>query len=286
MGKALVIVEGASAEKGLFGKLSESFGLGIEIFVYGTNIYDLYRIVKEDMDQHDGECLLNIRDILLDKLKTREDHAKTEADCVEIANERKLLNQEFAYTYLVYDCDIQHHERDEDPPIDELRDRNLPILEAMAEHFCDETDETVGKLYINYPMIESWRDADSCFDSAYAQAGVSLDEVKRYKEFTSRRKLAGRGLRHSREEFESIVRMMVYKSSLIADRGWRDCTYEEYQVNANAGHVLRQEADLMRNKRWISALNTSMFLCVDYKGRTLFDEVMAGGRNETVESNT
>lgn len=286
MGKALVIVEGASAETGLFGKLSEVFGLGIEIFVYGTNIYDLYHIVKRDMDQHEGECLLNIRDILLEKLKVREDHAKTDADHQKIEKEREILNQDFAYTYLVYDCDIQHHQPGEDPPIDELRDRNLPILEAMAKHFSDETDETVGKLYINYPMIESWRDADSCFDPAYAQAGVSLDEVKRYKEFASQRKLAGRGLRHSREEFESIVRMMVYKSSLIAGRGWTDCAYEEYRENADAENVLKIEADFMRDKRRISALNTSMFLSVDYKGRTLFDEIMAGGRNETVESNT
>ncbi len=30
----------------------------------------------------------------------------------------------------------------------------------MTEYFVDETDPTIGKLYINYPMMESYRDCD------------------------------------------------------------------------------------------------------------------------------
>lgn len=51
----------------------------------------------------------------------------------------------------------------------------------MAEYFVDETDPSVGKLYINYPMMESYRDCDDFFDENYKSTMVSLPAILSYK---------------------------------------------------------------------------------------------------------
>ncbi len=37
----------------------------------------------------------------------------------------------------------------------------------MVNYFVDETDPSIGKLYINYPMMESYRDCDTFFEEDY-----------------------------------------------------------------------------------------------------------------------
>ena len=139
--KVLLIVEGNKTEPKIFNKIQELFGLDFEIFCFGTNIYSLYKLMKEN------DFNVNIKDLLA------EVHPEYKND----------LDNQFVYTYLIFDLDPHHSKKEETRTIEELVNDNIQIVESMANYFVDETDPTIGKLYINYPMIESYKDCNDFF---------------------------------------------------------------------------------------------------------------------------
>lgn len=310
--RVLLLVEGPREEEPVFKSLAEKFDLPFDIIVYGTNIYDLYRRIRDDADGN-GTSFLNLRDVLLERVFRRikdlraelemtgsnatQDLCERRCELAKLENDIKKLGQDFAYTYLIYDCDIQHHDpQAQAPSIDKSLDENLPVLKAMLEYFVDETDETVGKLYINYPMMESWRDANKVFDPDYQNAMVSLDAIKNYKQLVGAKALAGRkgtltALGKGAEEKESakkrleqIIRMMVFKLNHLLTGTWSDMGYKTYAVQSNGSIVFDKEAALMRQQRIISVINTSMFVVLDYRGNKNgdFDRIMGEAENAIV----
>lgn len=310
--RVLLLVEGPKEEGPVFKSLAEKFDLPFDIVVYGTNIYDLYRRIRDDADG-EGTSFLNLRDVLLERISRRVENLKGslvneghEVSCdidarrrelAELENDAKMLEHDFAYTYLIYDCDIQHHNpRGQAPSIDQSLDENLPVLKAMLEYFDDETDETVGKLYINYPMMESWRDANDVFDPDYQKALVSLDDLKLYKQLAGGKLLAGRKgslialgqneeeREKSKRQFEQILRMMVFKLSHLHSGIWGGVDYRTYGLLSNGLNILDKEAALMRQQRIISVINTSLFAVMDYRGNMNgdFDRIMGETENAAV----
>lgn len=139
--KALFIVEGEDREKTVVNSLMSSLGelsdLNIHIISVSANIHMLYQKVKEN------DFFLNIIDAIYG-LETTTDE------------DRRILTEEgpFAYKYLVFDLDLQHYDLTKKENIQ----RGLAEAEEMLLYFQNETDESGGKLYINYPMIEAYRD--------------------------------------------------------------------------------------------------------------------------------
>lgn len=135
----LIIVEGSKTEPNFFNRLSDVFGLKFDIYCLETNIYSLYKKMKEI--DFNGD----IKDVLS-----------------EIHQDKKeMLSKKFAYTYLIFDCDAHHSRKNESRTQEEIVLDNLAKLSEMAKYFIDETDPSKGKLYINYPMMESYRDWSS-----------------------------------------------------------------------------------------------------------------------------
>ena len=262
--KALIIVEGAHAESRLFEKMAESFGLDVEIVVYGTNIYDLYRRLHDDAEADDGAGgFLNIKDVLLEMTDDEAEKAK--------------LNGDFAYTYLVFDFDIQHHQKDDGLNIDARVVRNMPMLKWMAERFTDETDDTSGKLYINYPMVEAYRDADAFFDNLYAERKIRLDDISKYKHLVASKRLSGYDVaKCGVDQVEALLKMAVFKLSVVIGQGWTRMPYEEYMKKSKTGLILNRQESFIVCSRDLFVINTSLFLPIDYKGNALgfYDQVV------------
>ncbi len=260
--RALVIVEGARAEPRLFRKMAETFGIDAEIVVYGTNIYDLYRRLHEDEEGDDIDSgFLNIKDVL--------------REMTDDENEKARLDGDFAYTYLVFDFDVQHHERDDGLDIDARVVKNLPMIKWMAGRFTDETDETAGKLYINYPMMEAFRDADSFFDDCYAKRKISLDEIPRYKEMVASRRLSGRDVaEYSDDQVIALVKMAAFKLSVMAGQGWAPLSYEGYRAESDASIILNTQIKSLSLCRELFVVNSSLFLPLDYKGAGLYAQII------------
>lgn len=148
--RILLIVEGEKTETAFISRLTELYGMKYQIYTVGTNLFALYDKVKRT----DFQC--DIKDIL------REFNIPEE--------QKEMLREDFAYTYLIFDSELQDkrpNERHAPPPLTSRINRNIDRLIEMAGFFNDETDPSKGKLYINYPMMESYRDADAFYDEQF-----------------------------------------------------------------------------------------------------------------------
>jgi len=155
--KVLLIVEGERVEVQLFNQLFKVYNLSLnyDIFPYKTSIYELY----ERMFKGNEDCLDSLD--LIQTLKSKDP-------------DNKLLDEYFSDIVLIFDYEPQDN-------------RFTPEkIELMLNYFNKSTDN--GKLYINYPMVESFKHLKSIPDRDYIDRIVSLDTVKKgkYKELVGK----------------------------------------------------------------------------------------------------
>ena len=254
----LLIVEGEKTERIFFEKLSEMFNLDFNFYCYSDNIYNLYW----EMKSYDFNC--DIKTLLKDRHKT-------------VSYDDEVFDIDFAYTYLIFDCDL-HHTNDNGYPMIES---NLDRLKEMSEYFVDETDPTVGKLYINYPMMESYKDADSFFDENYADNFIDISELNHYKEIVGQKMLCHKRLdTYTKDDLEKLILMNVYKLHYIFEYTWCGMNYHDFQHFSQVDRILNVQKDYIEKENKIGVLNTSLFLPVDYFGNE------SGFYNHLLESET
>ena len=165
----LLIVEGHHEKNRLFWLIIKCFPeINInmdEIWIYGTNIYQLYNdIVKE----YGEEWAEENEDIDLPFVISKKQYP-----------DKLRYKEDFTNIVLVFDY--------------ERHDTNFSeekILE-MQRCFVDPAD--MGKLYINYPMIESYRHLCQLPDGDFAERkiAVSLQPGKEYKALVERETILG-----------------------------------------------------------------------------------------------
>ena len=181
--------------------------------------------------------------------------------------QRELLSKKFPYTYLVFDCDVHHPKKEDIRCIEEIIADNFSKLREMAEYFVDETDPSVGKLYINYPMMESYRDCDDFFDENYKSTMVSLPAILSYKKDVGKRKLSRvRVDSYTEKQFSLLVLQNIYKLNVILTDTWSKLSYEEYLIQSSAKRILLAEQDIAKRSKMLSVINTSIFILSDYFG--------------------
>ena len=160
MSKILLLVEGAKTEKQLldhFYKLYEKSQKEIETYIlpYGTHIYVFYKKFKEYFLSKNGE----INHDLIDLPLFLNDYLKPEEN---------LNDMDFNEHILIFDF--------------EPHDQNYSelILVELMEIFADSTKH--GKLYLNYPTVESFKDITSLDDEdTFINSTVTLNILKQRK---------------------------------------------------------------------------------------------------------
>jgi hypothetical protein len=259
--KTLVIVEGFRREVDLVECMAKACGMTMDIYAVGGNIYAIYQALRrEGFDA-------NVKDIAAELTQNRRD--------------KEILKNEFVDTFLIFDCDAQHtdgrHEKDMPPEV--LVARNMTRIAEMAPYFDNSTEPTKGKLFVNYPMIESYRDCDDFFDPAYERASVSIAQIGNYKQMVGRRKLCSHHLdKFTSSEFERLCRMNVFKLSSILGTGFQGMDYSRFLECASCTSVAEAETKAMQQTGLMPVLNTSLFLPLDYFGNKegYYDRVVNG----------
>lgn len=256
--RTLIIVEGGRLEPGFFKQLKKVFGLNLDIYCMKYNIYLLYKKMKE-MD-----FSVNIKDVLIKLQNTKEN--------------RELLSKNFAYTYLIFDFDPHHTEEyEKNKPLETIINNNIKKINEMAAFFIDETDPTIGKLYINYPMMESFKDCDSFDDESYLTRGVFLNEIRNYKKIVCSRKMANKRIdSFLKKDYLQLMCQNVNKLNKICINTDDFFDYESYLYNSNQLNILKNEIEFMKKNNQIAVLNTSVFFALDYYGNKngFYDYVM------------
>lgn len=249
----LFIVEGEKAEPRLIKQYFNSYrDLGLKdnfkIHSVKTNIYSLYNEIKKE------DFFLNIKDILIQKSN----------DATQI----EILKEDFLYTYLIFDCDAHNSQKHSNLSLRERVMQNFSILQEMADYFDDESDPTKGRLYINYPMIESYRDCDDFFDNNYKDEVVSVDDLSNYKKLVGRKKLCNiKNLsNYTANDFNSLTKMNLFKLNMLLNNEWKSCDYYEYSKKSDCFNIVNNEKNYCDLNNSIFVLNTFLFWLVDYYG--------------------
>ncbi len=249
IGNILIIVEGEKTEPAFFKRLATMFDLKFEIYCFKTNIFSLYKKMKEYNFNAD------IKDILKEILE--EKHQQIPG----------ILDMKFAYTYLIFDCDVHHPKKEETRTLKQVTSNNFSALEKMVEYFTDETDPAKGKLYINYPMMESYRDCDDFFDLNYETREALLSSLKEYKEHVGKRKLNRIHIdKYERKHFESLMLQNLFKWNKICFNLWQKPSDKDFFDKKNQSLLLGKQIEKSLNSNSVFVINTSLFLIVDFYG--------------------
>ena len=249
--KILLIVEGEKTETAFISRLAELYGLMYQIYTVRTNLFALYDKVKKT----DFPC--DVKDIL------REFNIPEE--------QKEVLREDFAYTYLIFDSELQDkrpYERQDPPPLISRISRNIDQLIEMAAFFNDETDPSKGKLYINYPMMESYRDADAFYDEQFMSNTVALDDIPDYKIIVSSKHLAGYDIKnYTKDNYTDLMRMHVNKLAYMSgNENSYILPYSEYLTLSPGEKIATIQKNSILNDSVLHILNTSLFFLLDYYG--------------------
>lgn len=236
----LVLVEGNKTDHNLMNKLLEVYGLSDshEVVSYHTNIYTLYQEMFQEGDPASVDLLQN--------LKEHEPNPQL----------KELFDRRYSDILLIFDLDPQ------DPLF------SVDKITEMASYFVESSD--MGKLYLNYPMVEAYYHMKSIPDPEYDSYTVSLEELTNhtYKGRVNRenRNHDYRKFGVGKKENDIVIRQNIAKAWRIAKSGVSD---PPPITPPEAKDVLRQQMEMLSTKHILSVLCTCVFYIADYNPNLL-----------------
>ena len=230
--KILVVVEGERLDVGLMEKLFRIYSIDVdyEIVSYCTDLYTLYGAMFAD-NEPDAYSLLQV-------LKEKEPDALR----------KRIFDENYSDKLLVFDLDPQ------------ATLFTLERIRRMAEYFVESTD--MGKLYINYPMVEAFYHMkaipDCCFDSYYATltelaAGEYKARVNECCRDGDPKKFAT-----TRNECNTVIQQNIAKAWRLLNE-----VPEEDALPDLLG-VLKAQLVLLQNEAHVAVLSTCAFFIPEY----------------------
>lgn len=228
--KILVIVEGAKTDVNLMKRLLNIYGISEthKIISYNTNIYTLYNQLPDDYDEYEDFDLLQL-------LKEREsDQSKLD-----------LLNERYSDILLIFDLDPQ------DPQFKPEK------IIKMANYFTESTN--MGKLYLNYPMVEAFYHMKSIPDDKYNDYTVTLEVLKKKKYKQMIHDICRDGdyakFASDKEECGIVINQNLAKAKFLTNT--KDAIPDSIEI-------LNKQLDLLTNKKIVSVLCTCVFYVAEY----------------------
>lgn len=238
----LFICEGLEDEPGFIKKLmSVSYpSLKYRVYSYKTTIHTLASKLDHDYpDFNSGEVDIQLI------LKEMESDEET----------RKMLSSDFSDIILAFDFDPHH-----DHP-------RFDTVMKMLEFYVDSTD--MGKLYINYPMMQSFKHFSALPDLAYLEKCASPFGYKKLVGLESRfSDLSG----YRFETFVKIAVLNIRKVNNILNGSCSLMTADEYK-KIDWKEVYGTELELFLNTGETHVLNTLCMFMTDYNVNRFFSLV-------------
>ena len=236
--KILVLVEGEKTDCKLMQHLLSIYGIDSnhEIVSYNTNIYTLYNEMFKD-DNPDSLDILQV-------LKTHEKDTE----------KKKMFDYYYSDILLIFDLDP--HDSQFSPS----------KITRMLEYFQESSD--MGKLYINYPMVESFYHMKSIPDEAYNSYFATLDELKK-KLYKTR--VASENRNHdyrkfavNKDECNTVIKQNIEKAHLIS--GFKNFVEVDTE---EALEIPSRQLTKLDQEQALSILCTCVFYIADYNSKLI-----------------
>lgn len=236
--KILMLVEGAKTDVKLMQHLLNVYGISDshQIVSYNTNIYELYDRMFRDGQQEDRD--------LLQVLKEKETNKE----------KRKVFDDRYSDILLIFDLDPQ------DPNF------SPEHISEMLLYFSESTDH--GKLYLNYPMVESFYHMRTIPDEGYNSYTAALKELKNHSYKTrvrnENRNHDYRKFAVNRKECSTVILQNINKAQ------WMTNMKEDKILQLPDSSVILQiQLSEIKRENRVYVLCTCVFYIADYNPRLL-----------------
>lgn len=244
--KILALVEGYKTEVALMERLLNIYQIGseYEIVSYGTTVHTLYQeMFKDGAEGFDDLDVLQV-------LKARE----------KDVDKKKTFDEKYTDIILIFDLDPH------DPQF------NAEHVQLMQEYFYESSD--MGKLYLNYPMVEAFYHMNRIPDENYLDRKVYLTELRK-KTYKTRvqYETIGHDYRKSIKNREacSIVILQNLSKALFMVTGqaveWAEVLKSVSSVGPST--VLEQQLQHLKSDGFLYVLCSCVFYILDYDPKLL-----------------
>ena len=237
----LFIVEGDGAENTLIHHINRVLKITDEykVLAYNTVIYELY---EELMSDSDLDLLL-----LLKEKANLEDKTK--------------FSVKYTNIYLIFDFDPHHHKYD------------LEKLKSMLVKFSDSTNG--GKLYINYPMVESYKHLKQMPDLGFLKRTVSKLEVLEYKAIVGTFPIYSNLTKYT---YTTVRDMLLHHTIKYNFIGTKNKTIGDIEIYEDEDQLFALNVLNIQNHQYnmdqLYVLNTAIFYTLDLSPKKLYNQLL------------
>lgn len=242
----LLIIEGEQCEKNFFDKLIEIIRVdkNIKIVKFCNDIYELYKKI-EDLQY------TTIKNVILKELQLDEQ------------TREELSSTKFVYTYLIFDLDLQDGQKEE-------HQSKLQQVAKMLQVFNDETGD-YGKLFVNYPMMESYRHFDFENQETLCNKCEIADNsvLTKYKDRVSKEGTNKSIKQYTSYDFYNITIAHLKQANLLMNGTFTKPTSQEYQDLMDIAQIHNKQTQRIKDKNEIMILNTSTFIYSEYNSNII-----------------
>ncbi len=191
MPKILVIGEGKT-DIGVIKRMFSAYGKEVSVVSYKTDIYQLYSLYENQGVDYEN---IDVQQVFLDNLSSLKQ------------SEIKILQDKYVDVFLVFDFDPQSDQAD------------IAKLKKLLTHFSDSSD--MGKLYINYPMMESYQHIDGAKlksgevdEEFFERRFTNVDLVRRSVQTSYKVRAKEEGFKYrtlSKDEWDFLIHHHLFK---------------------------------------------------------------------------
>jgi len=244
--KILFIVEGENDEvafvRRLLGKCYANHEY--ELYSYRCNIHVLAQTLFNEYPAFEEDEA----DIQL-VLKSKETDSK----------KREILSQRYRDVFMIFDFEPQHLY----PHFDTVM--------RMLDYFSDSANH--GKLFINYPMMQSYKHFARLPDDSFADRKVTIDDCRSYKYTVGEMSAFTDINEYSYITFVSLIVHHLRKANFILNGVYSLPSSEEY-LSWCGSDIFKVQYGLLQHEGWFYVLNTCTFLGIDFRPHEFIQTVL------------
>ena len=235
--KILVLVEGAKTDIGLMNHLFHVYEMEdkYEIVSYNTEIYTLYNSMFRGKNPADFDLLL---------------HLKEREPCTA---KKLIFNEIYAEILLIFDLDPQDQKF------------SPTAIRDMLNYFSESTD--MGKLYINYPMIEAFYHMKSIPDTDYDMYTVRMSELQPKSKYKQRVNKENRNRDYKKFAINKHECSIVITQNI--SKAWHITGQAADTLIPNPLDILNAQLTKICSEEAISVLCTCAFYIAEYDPKLL-----------------
>lgn len=243
--KVLLIVEGEADEIRFFRQLFKCCYQKLDFYFYSyrTNLHVLAQELFNNYPNFENEDI-DIRLVL----------ASLEKD----DNKKKLLRDNYSDIFMIFDFEPQDLHTHYD------------TIRRMLAYFSDSTEQ--GKLFINYPMMQSYKHFSDLPDDLFDQKAVSLDQVKSYKALVAAESAFTDLQKYDFRTFYSIAYHHIKKALFVQTENSKIPTLDMF-FSLDYQAIYDKQVQFVDLEKMVWVLNTCIIGVVEFSPRKFFDYV-------------